>query len=103
MRRDLRHARRDTDRNPGVYIGTVTRVTGRAAYCHITELAPHPYEYGPAPYPDIYQAGTATSLDHGDLETHDHDTLARPLEPGDTVVVAFHAADNDRPVILARL
>ena len=68
--------------NPGVYLGTITRVAGATAYVEVPHLAPG-FEY-PARYPAEY---VGSSL----------------LAPGDDVAVAFLEGGRDELVVLIRL
>lgn len=84
--------------NVGVYLGKVTRVTGRTCYVELRSLAPG-LEYGPARYPATYAAAATTDPDPGD--THSHGLP--PLAAGDPVAVAFLEGRRDDVVVLARL
>lgn len=76
---------RTVDPNAGVYLATVTRVTGTVCYLEVPRLAKG-FEYGPAGYPSEY--GPAS--------------LA-PIEQGDRVVVAFLEGGRDDLVVVTRL
>lgn len=62
--------------NAGVYIGTVTRVTGAECYVEVPRLAAG-FEYGPARYPANLNAtgpaaATSSAGDHGHGSAGDH-------------------------------
>lgn len=77
----IRDRDRRTEQNAGVYLGTVTRVTGATCYVELPRLAKG-FEYGPAPYPSEY---------------------AGSLASGDRVAVAFLEGGRDDVVVLVRL
>jgi hypothetical protein len=91
-------------KNPGVYLGTVTKVDGPTAYVTIPRLAPG-YDY-PARYPRELRSPYWTDFEavagaYDGAPRHRH--LFIPLAVGDDVAVAFLEGGRDELVVLIRL
>lgn len=81
---------------PGVYSGTVTRVTAQGLFFTMEEHSPD-LEFGPAPWPNA--GSTGGTVAGGDNHTHEM-TPGNPPK-GTQVAVGFSDGDAGQPLVLA--
>lgn len=88
----------------GIYIGTVTRVTGSTCYVEVPRYAKG-FELGPCRYPaELAGANTLAGSAGGAYDgAPSHTHPLRQLAPGDDVAVAFLEGGDTDAVVLVRL